>query len=58
MLVTAIDGVLVADRDARISGLRAVLLSQPGDVRPDAVDTRRDEAPPALLVRVLLPSSS
>jgi hypothetical protein len=58
MRVTAVDGVLVGDPDANVIDLRAVLLSQSGDDRPDAVTPRLSTEPPVLLVRVLLPSTT
>jgi hypothetical protein len=57
MRVTAIDGQLVGDAEGEIPRLRAVLLSQPRDVRPDSVVNRRGAQPPVLVVRVLLPGT-
>jgi hypothetical protein len=58
MRVTAIDGLLVGDAEPDIQQLRALLLSQPGDVSPDSVTARRAAEPPVLVVRVLLPSTT
>jgi hypothetical protein len=54
MLVTAIDGALVADGGPAVTSMRG-LLDQPGSLSPAQISEVPEAAPTALLVRMLLP---
>ena len=56
MLVTAVDGQLVADR-GDVAAMGAALFGALGELAPDSLTVRTEPAPAGLLVRVLLPSS-
>jgi hypothetical protein len=58
MVLTAMDGKLVEDRPDSFAVTRSTLLSQPRGVVPDSVTLETDPPPAALLVRVLLPSTT